>query len=309
MALKKGSFRMMHRNQWRWCRANKIRGNTLLVLLAIETGPWGAGQYTGLFHLAIYDISDYTGLTEKEVDRAIDQLERPGVIVYDRRQQVVFVRGMLPRQSPSFASSENNLQGVSNHVERMPEGSLAVLEFIKAQVNIPELYELLEGYLEGEAEGEGKGTSNRPEDLRPEDLKTLIPEDLRPEDKDTVNAVKSPALTPSVQPSSSSPTSTPDSQIKGSPLGSSSTSTPGKATATAKASGKGKPGNGHGLSTSQMKEKGLAIVAKKYKAGEWDIFKVSNVLTTEYSFTKEDINSREVMDALGLWQGEGGTAQ
>ncbi len=53
-----------------------------------------------------------------------------------------------------------------------------------------------------------------------------------------------------------------------------------------------------------MKKKGLAIVAKSYKAGEWDIFKVSEVLTNEYRFTKEDINSRIVMDALGLWQGE-----
>lgn len=290
---------MMHRNQWRWCRANKIRGNTLLVLLAIETGPWGAGQYTGLFHLAIYDIADYTGLTEKEVDRAIDQLERLGVIVYDRRQQVIFVRGMLPRQSPSFASSENNLQGVSNHVERMPEGSLAVLEFIKAQVNIPELYELLEGYLEGEGEGEGKGTSNRPEDLRPEDLKTLIPEDLRPEDKDTVIAVESPATTPPLQPSSSSPDSTPDPQVKISPLGSSSTSTTGKAKPKAKASGKGKPGNGTASwKGNGVKEAALNEVAHLVSTREVDLAGASEKLRTIYGFTSAEINEPAVLERL-----------
>ena len=168
MKLKKGSFRMVRRNWWRWCRTKKIRGNKLLVLLALETGPWGAGQYTGLYHISVTDIADFTGLEEKEVSRAFKSLERIGAIIYDRKKQIVFVRGMLERQSPSFASSENNLLGVVNHVERMPEGSPAVEEFIKAQQNIPELYELLEGYIEGESEGYSEKTL----DLRPEDLDT-----------------------------------------------------------------------------------------------------------------------------------------
>jgi hypothetical protein len=140
--------------------------------LALEAGPWGAGQYTGLFRISIEDITSYTGLQEKEVGQAIDSLERLGAIVYDKKYQVVYVTGMLTRQSPSFASSENNLQGIANHVERMPEGSRAVQEFIKAQGNIPELFELLEGYLEGEPEGESKGYSAQTLDLRPGDLDT-----------------------------------------------------------------------------------------------------------------------------------------
>jgi hypothetical protein len=184
---------MLHRNWWRWCRSKKIRGNKLLVLLAIEAGPWGAGQYTGLFYISPADIADFTGLDDREVSRTIKLLERMDVIVYDRRKQIVFVRGMLERQSPSFASSENNLQGVSNHVERMPEGSPAVEEFIKAQNNTPELYELLEGYLEGESEGYSEQTLDlRPEDLDTSDQKTVI----APKDSDDDAPLKTFSLTP-----------------------------------------------------------------------------------------------------------------
>lgn len=155
MTLKKGSFRMVHRSWWRGCRANRIRGNPLLVLLAVETGPWGEGHYTGCFRLGIYDIADYTGLTEAEVSKSIAFLERIGVIVFDRDRQVVYVKGMLARQSPNFATNGNNvLQGIVNHIDRMPEGSPAVSAFIEAQRNEPELYELLQGYPQGNSEGD-----------------------------------------------------------------------------------------------------------------------------------------------------------
>lgn len=146
MALKNGSFRMLHRNHWRSFRKNKIRRETLLALIAIETGPWGEGHYTGCFQLGIYDIMDYTGLTEKEVSHAIDILERHGGIVFDRERHVMYVHGMLERQCPNYAANGNNIiQGIANHIERMPEGSRAVAAFINAQSNVPELFELLEG--------------------------------------------------------------------------------------------------------------------------------------------------------------------
>jgi hypothetical protein len=129
-------------------------------------------------------------LSEIEVLDAIAALERIGVIVYDRKKQIVFVRGMLARQSPSFAASGNNLLGVSNHIERLPEGSPAIRAFIESQRNVPELFELLEGYLEGESEGYLEQTL---------DLKTLIPED-----KETAISQKDRATTPPSNPSSTS---------------------------------------------------------------------------------------------------------
>ena len=190
MKLKKGSFRMLHRQWWRACRANKIQREALLVLLALEAGPWGAGQYTGLYHISPSDISNYTGLTDKEVAHALNTLERRNAIAYDRAMRVVFVKGMLARQSPNFASTEKNLLGVSNHVERMPEDSPAVREFVTAQRNVPELFELLEAYFDVGFE------------------QTL---DLRPEDPDTRNhetiiSLRSDEMTPSVSPSSTSRT-------------------------------------------------------------------------------------------------------
>jgi hypothetical protein len=107
---------------------------------------------------------------------------------------------------------------------------------------------------------------------------------------------RQPATMPSVQPSSSSPPSTPDGKVKGSPLGSSSTSTPGKS--KDKASGKGEHGNGK--LTAFLRKKGLRIAAKKYKAGEWDIFKVSEVLQHDYGYVSMDFDSPAVLDALGL---------
>jgi hypothetical protein len=272
---------MFHRNWWRWARANKIRRETLLVLLALEGGPWGSGHHTGLFHISVGEIAEYTGLNIKEVLQSIRTLERINHVVYDVDYQVVFVRGMLSRQCPNFNSSENTLQGVANHVFRMPETSRATREFIISQRNEPELYELLEGYIEGDPEGDTEGYSEKTGDLDTGDHETG--------DHESVIAGKDPALTPSVQPSSSSPPST-----------------PGKAKSKAECSGKGKatPGNGKSLSSARMKTKGLRIAAKKFDCLEWDLARISQELRNTYGFTSEEINSKEVRDALGIFNGE-----
>lgn len=155
---------MLHRNWWRKCRSRKIRGDILLVYVFLEAGPGGAGQYTGLYRVSVDEISDYTGLSNKAVETCLQLLEKSNQIVYDYRKQVVFVQDMLDTQSPNFGSSENSLQGVAHHVERMPEGSKAVLAFIKhSEENYPELFELIEGYLEGYEDGDIEQTL----DLRP----------------------------------------------------------------------------------------------------------------------------------------------
>ena len=112
----------------------------------------------------------------------------------------------------------------------------------------------------------------------------------------SVDPGKTPASTARVQSDSSTPpesTSTTDLKINGSPIGSH-----GKSNATA--SGRGKPDNGNGLSSAQTKRKGLRIAAKKHASGEWNLDKVSEVLRNDYGFNPEDMNSREVMDALSL---------
>jgi hypothetical protein len=207
MSWKKGSFRTIHRNHWRHFRSNKIRGNVLLVALFLETGPGGAGMYTGLYYCALADISDYTGLKIKEVGQAIEYLECRGDVVYDRDYGLVFVRGMMQRQSTNYASTENNLQGVMHHVERMPEGSRAVQEFINAQSNVPELFELLEPYLEAESELESEvGTS--------QSSKAVKLESSKDENQKSIIAAEEPrSMTPASSTSSSTSTST--SETKG----------------------------------------------------------------------------------------------
>jgi len=144
--LKKGTFRMLHRNWWRYCRNQRIKGNELLVLLCLEAGPFGQGHYSGLFDAPISMISNYTGLTPTEISKSLAKLEKRGEIVYDREYQIVYVRGMLERQSPNWDSSDNTINGVYYHVERFPEDSIAVLKFIESKRNHAELGDLLEGY-------------------------------------------------------------------------------------------------------------------------------------------------------------------
>lgn len=305
---KKGTFRILKTSVWNMFRKTTATPADRFVYICLEAGPHA--HYTGLFQVHLVDIAEFTGMSEKEVRQALDRLSGWKLIVYDPSRQMVFVRGMLQRQLGTSTPHENNVAGIVYYVERMAEDSPAVLAFMEENRDIPEFEAILDDLYPPPPPGTTTGEDHPPggptRDLRLEtsDVRRETRNDLQ----ESVNAVESPASTSRVQPSSSSPPSSPDPKVNGSPLGSSSTPTPGKAkakaTATAKASGKGKPGNGNGLSTSQMKKKGLAIVAKRYQAKEWDIFKVSNVLTTEYGFTKEDINSREVMDALGLFQDE-----
>jgi hypothetical protein len=310
-ALKKGSFRLVHRNIWEaLAKFGKGNHREAIVFLYLETGPHS--NYTGLFQAPLIDIAKYTCLTIAEVLQAIDNLSRWGWIVYDKDRQMVFVKGMLFRQLGTTTPNEDNLKGVIFHVERMPEESPAVEAFISANREIPEIDELFKamyggvnpgGVSGGATEGLTKGTTPT-RDLRLETLNSKL--ETSNEKQESVNAEKSLASTARVQPLSSTPesTSTPDGKtpVKGSPIGSPGKSTPGEA--KSKGAGKGKPGNGHGLSDAGLKKKGLAIAKKKLASGEWDLGHVSEVLRREYGFTSADINTKVVSDALCLFPGE-----
>ena len=130
--------------------------------------------------------------------------------------------------------------------------------------------------------------------------------ETRDERRENVIPQKPSGTTLYVQPSSSIPESksNPDGiQINRSPIG-----THGKPTtekAKAKVSGRGIPGNGHDLSNAEAKKKGLAIAKKKVASGEWDLSEASDKLRSEYGYTNEDINTREVSDASDCPRGRG----
>jgi len=303
-ALKKGSFRLVHRTVWEeLAKFGKGNHREALVFLYLETGPHS--NYTGLFQAPLVDIAKYTCLTVAEVLQVVDALSRGSWIVYDKDRQMVFVKGMLQRQLGTSTPNEDNTKGVIYHVERMPEESPAVEAFISANREISKIDDLYEVMYGGEDPGGVSGRFTKGSTpTRDFELKTLNLElDTRNEKHITVDAVKSPASTSSVQSSSSIPesTSTPDvnPQVKVLPIGS-----PGKSEdkSKAKASGKGKPGNG--MSTAAVKRKGLAIARKKIDSLEWDLSQVSEALRNDYGFTSEEINSKEVLDALCLFPGE-----
>ena len=301
---KKGSFRLVHRNVWETVsKFGEGYHREALVIMYLETGPHS--NYTGLFHASIVDISNYTCLTVQEVLQAIDNLSGWGLIVYDKDRQMVFVKGMLQRQLGTSTPNADNMKGVFYHIERMPEESLAVEAFISANRELPKIEDLYRVMYGGDDPGGVTGGSNQGGHPN-ERLETL---DLRLETRDVkrenVIPQKASGTTLCGQPSSSTPESSskPDGnpQINGSPIGSYGKPTPEKA--KAKASGKVKPGNGHGKSDAQLKKKGLAIAKRKVASGEWDLSEASDKLRSEYGYTNEDINTREVSDALGLSQG------
>ena len=142
-ALKKGTFRLVHRTVWEdLATFGKGNHREVVVLLYLETGPHS--NYTGLFQAPVVDIARYTCLTVAEVHKAIENLLRLGWIVYDGDRQMVFVKGMLQRQLGTKTPNEDNLKGVIFHVERMPEESPAVEAFITANREIPEIEDLFE---------------------------------------------------------------------------------------------------------------------------------------------------------------------
>ena len=273
------------------------------VFLYLETGPHS--NYTGLFQAPIVDIAKYTRLTDTEVIRAIDRLSEWGWIVYDKDRQMVFVKGMLQRQLGTSTPNADNTKGIVYHVERMPEESPAVEAFISANREISEIEDLQKVMYGGDDPGGVTGGSNKGGHPN-ERLETLdLRHETRNEKRENVIPQKTRGTTLRVQPSSptfeSTSTSTPNGNVKDSPIGSYGKATPEKS--KAKVSGKGNPGNGNNLSDAQLKKEGLAIAKEKVATGEWDLSEASEKLRGEYGYTNEDINSREVSDALGLSQG------
>jgi hypothetical protein len=65
---------------------------------------------------------------------------------------------------------------------------------------------------------------------------------------------------------------------------------------------KAKPGNGHGLNDAEKKRKALFLVLKKHASREWDLPKISEVLSTDYGFTHAEI--QKFMKRLSLSSGK-----
>jgi hypothetical protein len=95
--------------------------------------------------------------------------------------------------------------------------------------------------------------------------------------------------------------SPPESDARPLALGATAASSSGKDNGTAKAR-KAKPGNGHGLNDAEKKRKALFLVLKKHASREWDLPKISEVLSTDYGFTHAEI--QKFMKRLSLSSGK-----
>lgn len=144
--LKKGSFRMAHKNLWRMIRGlGKEAHREALVMLFLETSP--LAHYTGLYQTSIYDGAAYCCMSPKEVENALHGLAKRGLIVYDDHRQFVYVRGMAARQLGTNEFNDKNLQGIAYYAERLPEDSPAVQAFVADySENYPEIADFFNGW-------------------------------------------------------------------------------------------------------------------------------------------------------------------
>ncbi len=127
--MQKGQFRIADKSVWDACKDSpEGHFHEALVLLYLETGP--VTNWTGLFAAPPVDIATYTRLPIQGVNAAIKELERRGLIVYDRERQLVYVKGLLLRQMKDIGPTEQQAIGIFRHVKQYSEASPAVIAFI-----------------------------------------------------------------------------------------------------------------------------------------------------------------------------------
>lgn len=123
----KGRFRVVEKSVWADCRAFPEGGyREVLVFLYFESGP--VAHWTGLYPAPIVDIAEHTRLNVEDVRAAIVNLERWGVIVYDKERQLVCVKGMLGRQLQG-GPNEKHQRGMARHIEAFAGSSPAAEAF------------------------------------------------------------------------------------------------------------------------------------------------------------------------------------
>jgi hypothetical protein len=123
----KGKFRIVDKSIWAACKAFPAgHHREALVWLYFESGP--TAHWTGLYPAPIVDIAEHTRLTVEEVRAAIANLERWGVIVYDKERQLVCVKGMVRRQLQG-GPNQKHQEGIDRHLEAFAEDSPAVAAF------------------------------------------------------------------------------------------------------------------------------------------------------------------------------------
>ena len=99
-----------------------------LVRLFAELGS--TAHYSGLYFLPLLDITNATGLRERSVVKALDQLQGAGLLRYDRARMLVFVPGALYRQLGVPALNDKQQKGLRAYIERLPSASCSVRAFI-----------------------------------------------------------------------------------------------------------------------------------------------------------------------------------
>ena len=122
------SFRSIKPGRWAELAGKNLSPDALLLGLFAELGP--TAHYSGLYFLPLPDICEQTGLRESAVLAAMDELERAGVVIFDRSRMLVFVPGMMLRQLLLPVLNAKQTKGVLAYVERLPRSSPLLRAFL-----------------------------------------------------------------------------------------------------------------------------------------------------------------------------------
>lgn len=79
---------------------------------------------SGLYRLSIATACEDTGWETKEFEAGLEALEGVGLLARDKPVRLVWVRNMMRKSYPGKKLSENQMRGVSRHLESMPKTDL-----------------------------------------------------------------------------------------------------------------------------------------------------------------------------------------
>ena len=135
-------FRAVYKSAWQTAKAlhKDHHHREAGVLVYLESAP--EGNFAGVFYVAVGEIARATGLDAMEVQIAITNLKKMGLIVYDFDRRIAYVKGLLIRQLGGRPNVKH-VKGVINILDGLPEESPAVQAFINEHLKTPELAEAL----------------------------------------------------------------------------------------------------------------------------------------------------------------------
>jgi len=130
------SYRTVQGKFWKDKKVRKLSSNEKLIFAYFITAP--TAHYSGLYYVPKSVIHGETGLSEKVVDKALEKLEKFGIVKYDNDTEEVLVLNMAKHQ----VKSPQQIKGVETHFRNDVESSELIQLFIMKNNTLGIVYDI-----------------------------------------------------------------------------------------------------------------------------------------------------------------------